>query len=172
MLLATAACNISTSQLQKMVRTWCVFSILTSKCASRYSGVPFFSTPLNCEVSTRRFTEVTFRPSQPTNHCKTQHFATSLPFRACGSSKLSRMCIFFLAALLFQLSMLSEVRLLNFLPLFETVFDCICVLSCCFFFLTSFCLLSKRFCQGTTGPEGQSTARPQDQNHRSTEPGL
>ena len=40
--LATAACNFSTSQLQKVVRPWQFFSILTSKCASRYSGVQFF----------------------------------------------------------------------------------------------------------------------------------
>ena len=42
MLLATAACNFSTSQLQKVVRECCVLYILTSKCASRYSGVQFF----------------------------------------------------------------------------------------------------------------------------------
>ena len=41
-LLATAARNFSTSQLQKVVRTWQFFSILTWKCASRYSGVQFF----------------------------------------------------------------------------------------------------------------------------------
>ena len=41
-LLATAACNFSTSQLQKVVRTWCVLNILTLKCASRYSRVQFF----------------------------------------------------------------------------------------------------------------------------------
>ena len=41
-LLATAACNFSTSQLQKVVRTCSVLYILTSKCASRYSGVQFF----------------------------------------------------------------------------------------------------------------------------------
>ena len=41
-LLATAACNFSTSQLQKVVRECCVLYILTSKCASRYSGVQFF----------------------------------------------------------------------------------------------------------------------------------
>ena len=40
MLLATAACNFSTSQLQKL-RTCSVLYILTCKCASRYSGVPF-----------------------------------------------------------------------------------------------------------------------------------
>ena len=42
MLLATAACNFSTSQLQKVVRACSVLYILTSKCASRYSGVQFF----------------------------------------------------------------------------------------------------------------------------------
>ena len=101
-LLATAACNFSRSQLQKVVRARQYFNILTSKCASRYSGVPFFISPLNSHLRTRRFTEVTFRPSPPTNHWKTQHFATSLTFRACGSSFywLSRNCIFFLLTLL------------------------------------------------------------------------
>ena len=42
-LLATAACNFSTSQLQKVFRTPQFFSIFTSKCASRYSGVQFFN---------------------------------------------------------------------------------------------------------------------------------
>ena len=42
-LLATAACNFSTSQLQKVVRSWCVLYIFTSKCASRHSGVQFFN---------------------------------------------------------------------------------------------------------------------------------
>ena len=40
-LLATAACDFSTSQLQKVVRTCSVLYILTSKCTSRYSGVQF-----------------------------------------------------------------------------------------------------------------------------------
>ena len=40
-LLATAACNFSTSQLQKAVRACSVLYILTSKSASRYSGVQF-----------------------------------------------------------------------------------------------------------------------------------
>ena len=42
-LLATAACNFSTSQLQKVVRTCSVLYIFTSKCASRYSGAQFFN---------------------------------------------------------------------------------------------------------------------------------
>ena len=70
---------------------------------------------LNSHLRTRRFSEVTFRPSRHTKHWKTQHFATSLTFRACWSSFFPHLLIFFLAALLFQLSILSEVRLLNFL---------------------------------------------------------
>ena len=116
-LLATAACNFSTSQLQKVVRACCVLYILTWKCASRYSGVQFFISELNSYLRTRRFNEVTFRPSRHTNHWKTQHFATSLTFRACWSSFFPHLLIFFLAAMLFQLSILSEVRLLNFLRL-------------------------------------------------------
>ena len=39
---ATTACAFSTSQLPKVVRTWCALCILTSKCASRHNGVHFF----------------------------------------------------------------------------------------------------------------------------------
>ena len=42
MLRATTACTFSTSQLVKVVRSWCVLYILTSKCASRHNGVHFF----------------------------------------------------------------------------------------------------------------------------------
>ena len=35
-------CTFSTSQLPKVVRTWCVLYILTSKCASRHNRVHFF----------------------------------------------------------------------------------------------------------------------------------
>ena len=41
-LFATAACNFSTSELQKVLRNWRVLCILTSKCAFRHSGVHFF----------------------------------------------------------------------------------------------------------------------------------
>ena len=118
-LLATAACNFSTSQLQKVVRECCVLYILTCKCASRHSGVQFFHIARECcalyiltckcasryrgvqffiselkgNLRTRRFSEVTFRPTRPTNHWKTQHFATSLTFRACWSSFLQH-CFF------------------------------------------------------------------------------
>ena len=115
MLRATTACTFSTSQLPKVVRTWCVLCILTCKCASRHNGVQFFISHLASWVRTRRFSEPTFRPSGATNHWKNtvnRDFPT-----------FSRICIFFLLifSLLtlvtsaFQLSILSEVSLLNFL---------------------------------------------------------
>ena len=39
---ATSACTFSTSQLPKVLRPWCVLCILTSKCASRHTGVHFW----------------------------------------------------------------------------------------------------------------------------------
>ena len=39
---ATTACTFSTSQLLKVLRSWCVLYILTSKCALRHNGVHFF----------------------------------------------------------------------------------------------------------------------------------
>ena len=42
MLRATTACTFSTSQLPKVVRSWCVLYILTWKCDSRHNGVHFF----------------------------------------------------------------------------------------------------------------------------------
>ena len=112
---ATTACTFSTSQLPKVVRSWCVLYILTWKCASRHNGVHFFISHLASWVRTRRFSEPTFRPSGATNHWKNtvnRDFPT-----------FSRICIFFLLifSLLtlltsaFQLSILSEVSLLNFL---------------------------------------------------------
>ena len=114
---ATTACTFSTSQLPKVVREWCVLYILTWKCASRHNGVQFFISHLASWLCTRRFSEPTFRPSRATNHWKNtvnRDFPT-----------FSRICIFFLLifSLLtlltsaFQLSILSEVSLLNFLRL-------------------------------------------------------
>ena len=39
---ATTACTFSTSQLPKVVRSWCVLYILTWKCASHHNDVHFF----------------------------------------------------------------------------------------------------------------------------------
>ena len=41
-LCATTACTFSTSQLPKVVRSWCVLCILLWKCASRHNGMHFF----------------------------------------------------------------------------------------------------------------------------------
>ena len=82
----TTACTFSTSQLPKVVRSWCVFYILSSKCASRHNGVQFFIPHLASGLRARRFSEPNFRPSGATNHWKTQCLATFLPFRTPGSS--------------------------------------------------------------------------------------
>ena len=91
MLRATTACTCSTSQLPKVVRTWCALHILTSKCALRHNGVHFFVSHLARWLRTRRFREPTFRPSGATNHLKNTVF--------CGFSTFSRVCIFFLLGL-------------------------------------------------------------------------
>ena len=67
---ATTACTFLTSQLPKVVRTWCVLYLLTWKCASRHNGVHLFISHLARWLHTRRFSEPTFRPSGATNHWK------------------------------------------------------------------------------------------------------
>ena len=126
---ATTACTFSTSQLPKVVRSWCVLYIFTSKSASRHNGMQFFISHLASWLRTRRFSEPTFRPSGATNHWKNtvnRDFPT-----------FSRICIFLLLTLslllyslliflfslplpcsAFHLSILSEVWLLNFLRLY------------------------------------------------------
>ena len=112
---ATTACTFSTSQLPKVVRTWCVLCILTWKCASRHNGVHFFDTATSKSGPTLRcfvcFTwkcasrnngvhffishlaswpaalaSLLFDPQEPQIIEKTQCFATFLPFRASASS--------------------------------------------------------------------------------------
>ena len=73
-LLATAACNFSTSQLQKVLWDPQLFSIFTSKCASRHSGVQFLISPLTTWFRTRRFNEPIFRLTRHTNHWKNTAF--------------------------------------------------------------------------------------------------
>ena len=117
MLRATTACTFSTSQRPKVVRSSSVLSILTWKCASRQNGVQFFISHLASCLRTRRFSEHTFRSTGATNHWKNTVF--------CDFPTFSRICTFFLLILslltlltsAFQLSILSEVSLLNFLRL-------------------------------------------------------
>ena len=105
-LLATTACAFSTSQLPKVVRSWCALHILTWKCASRHNDVQFFISLLARWLCTRCFSEPTFRPSRGTNHWKNTVFRDFPTF--------SRTCIFFLLTLsllwssLFYSSLLSD----------------------------------------------------------------
>ena len=122
----TTACTFSTSQLPKVLRGWRVLHILTWKCASRHNGVQLFISHLTTWLRTRRFSKPTFRPSGATNHWKDTVFRDFPTF--------SGTCIFFLLTLsllwsslfcssllwlfpplLFHLSILPEVWLLNFL---------------------------------------------------------
>jgi hypothetical protein len=80
-----------TSQLPKVVRTWCALHILTCKCASRHNGVQFLISHLASWLRTRRFSEPTFRPSGSPNHSKNTVFRD---FPTC-----SRICIFLLLTL-------------------------------------------------------------------------
>ena len=88
---APTACTFSTSQLPKVVRTWCALYILTCKCASRHNGVQFFISHLASWLRTRRFSEPTFRPSGAPNHWKNTVFRDFPTF--------SRICICFLLTL-------------------------------------------------------------------------
>ena len=85
---ATAACNFSTSDLQKVLRERQFFNILTSKCAFRHSGVQFLISPLSTYLRTRRFNRPTFRLTRHTNHWKNTAFR--------DFSNIWRGCIFFL----------------------------------------------------------------------------
>ena len=112
--------------LNKVVRTCQFLTLLTSKCASRHHGVHFLISHLARLLRTRRFSEPTFRPSGTTNHWKNTvnrdfytffahlHLLSSDSF----SSLIFSLLLFSsltLPPLLFHLSILSEVWLLNFL---------------------------------------------------------
>ena len=138
MLRATTLCTFSTSQLPKVIRQWCALCILTWKCASRHNGVQFFISHLASCLRTRRFSETTFRPTGATNHWKNTVFRDfqcvhDVPTFSC-------ICIFFLLILslvtlltsAFQLSILSEVSLLNFRRIVVS-----CGFGCCHLILSS-----------------------------------
>ena len=88
---ATTACTFWTSQLPKVVRACGALYILTWKCASCHNGVQFFISHLARWLRTRRFSEPTFRPSGATSHWKNTVFRDFPTF--------SRTCIFFLLTL-------------------------------------------------------------------------
>ena len=103
--LRATTCTFSTLKLPKVVRTWCVLYILTSKCASRHNGVQFFISHLANGLRTRRFSEPTFRPSGATNHLKNTVFRDFPTF--------SRTCLFFLLTLSLLWSSLFSMLLLH-----------------------------------------------------------
>ena len=103
-----------------------VLCILIWKCASRHNGVQFFISHLAIWLRTRRFSEPTLRPSRATNHVKTtmnRDFPTFsrtcifflLPLSLLWSSHCFSSPLWLFPPLLFHLSLLSEVWLLNFL---------------------------------------------------------
>ena len=88
---ATAAWHFGTSELPKWLRRWGVLYILTCKCASRHSRVPFFIRLLSSYLRTRRFSEATFRTSGTTIHWENT---------AIGDfANIFRACTFFLVTL-------------------------------------------------------------------------
>ena len=115
-LLATMACTFSTSQLPKVVRSWCVFVHLTSKCASHHNGVQFFISHLARWLRTRSFSEPTFRPSGATNHWKN---TASRDFPT-----FSRTWVFFLLTLSLLWSSVFYSSLLSDSPFPSLLFIC------------------------------------------------
>ena len=134
---ATTACMFSTSQLPKVVRSWHVLYILTSKCASGHD-VQFFIAHLASWLRTRRFSEPTFRPSGAPNHWKNTVLRDFPTFSRTWTFFLLTLSLFeFLSSSLlvssltlpisaFHLSILSEVWLLNFLRLRWCI--CVCLI--------------------------------------------
>ena len=102
---ATTACTFSTSQLPKVVRTCGDFTILTWKCASCHNGVQLFTSHLASWLRTRRFSEVTFRPSWATNHLKN---TVNRDFPAFSRTCLSFFPLFLLSDLVTSFLLLSD----------------------------------------------------------------
>ena len=122
------ACTFSTCQILKVVQAWCALCILTWKRASRHNGVQFLISHLPRSLRTRRFSEPTFRPSGATHHWKNRmhrdfpHFSPTclfflLPLSLLWSSFFFSSPLWLFPPLLFHLSMLSKVWLLNLLQL-------------------------------------------------------
>ena len=95
---ARTASTFSSSQPQKVVRTWCVLYILTWKRASRHNGVQFLISHLASWLRTRPFSEPTFRPSGATNHWKNTVFRDFATFSRTWIFFLLRLPLFFLSS--------------------------------------------------------------------------
>ena len=132
---ATTMRTFSSSQLPKVVRTWCVLYILTSKRASRHNGLQFFiiSTSKSCPrlacfvhfaldmcLEPQRRALFHLSSGQLAHKSFDKHmqgFATFLLFRAPGSSffwgflffdRLSSSLLFFFSSLLFSSLLFSN----------------------------------------------------------------
>ena len=123
---ATTACTFSTSQLPKVVRTWCVCTFWLGNVLRATTACTFSSLIWPDGSAPAALASLLFDPPEPQIIGKTQCFATFLPFRASASSffwlflfsdLLSSTLLFSLPLPIsaFHLSILSEVWLLNFL---------------------------------------------------------
>ena len=127
---ATAACTFSTSQLQKVVQTWCVLCILIAKCASRHNDVQLSISHLASWLRTRRSSEPTFRPSgtkslEKHSVSRLSDLFAHLDLLSSETSSFWSLLLLFSSLTLpisaFHLSILSEVWLLNFLRSFSII---------------------------------------------------
>jgi len=117
----STACTFSTSQLLKVLGSWCALYVLTWKCASRHNGVQFFICHLASWLRTRRFSEPTYRPSGATNHWKNTVFRDFPTFSRTWIFFLLRLSLFDLlsSSLLFSDLYFSSVHIvgsLTFVP--------------------------------------------------------
>ena len=122
---ATATCTFSTSPLPKLLRALGVFDILTSTCASSHNSMHFWSLISPNVLAVAAVASLLFDPPEPQNIGKTvfrdfSTFSRALIFfvliffrLTLSLLTLSPLCLF--PPLLFHLSTLSEVCLLNFL---------------------------------------------------------
>ena len=125
---ATTACTFSTSQLLKVFRSWGVLYILTSKCASCHNSVQFSSLIWPAGSAPAALASLLYDPPEPqiigkTNVSRLFQPASSFFWLFLFSDLLSSSLLFssfssllwFFLPLLFYLSILSEVWLLNLL---------------------------------------------------------
>ena len=131
-LLATAVCNFSTSQLQKVVRTCSEKHILTSMCFSLQQRAifhfsaqqppphpPLYRGYFSTQPTHKSLKNTAFRDVPNISRLWIFFLLTFANLYLLSSDSTSLLCFFIFwlcySALLFQLSILSEVRLLNFL---------------------------------------------------------
>ena len=147
---ATTACAFSTSQLPKVLRTWCVFSFLTCKCSSRPNLVCFVHFDLETCFAPQRRAIFHLSSGQLAPHPPLQraYFSTLWSHKSLEKHSVSRLSylfahldllssetlsflIFFLLLFssltlpisAFHLPILSEVWLLNFLRLYIYIWN-------------------------------------------------